>query len=61
MGKTLKQYCSEVDVWEDWRDNYKQFVPQFINEAIMKANWEDWDETVFYEFLNVQVINVCLL
>ncbi len=50
MGKTLKQYCSEVDVWEDWRDNYKQFVPQFINEAIMKANWEDWDETVFYEF-----------
>lgn len=50
MRKTLKQYCSEVDVWEDWRDNYKQFVPQFINEAIMKTNWEDWDKDVFYEF-----------
>lgn len=50
MGKSLKQYCNEVDVWEVWRDNYKQFVPQFISEAIMKANWEDWDKTVFYEF-----------
>lgn len=50
MGKALKQYCSEVDVWEDWRDNYKQFVPQIINEAIIKTNWADWDKTVFYEF-----------
>lgn len=50
MKKTLKQYCNEVDVWEAWRDRYKQFVPQFINEAITKTNWEDWDKTVFFEF-----------
>lgn len=48
--KSLKQYCDEIEIWDGWRDNYKRFVPKFINEAKTKNNWQDWDKDVFFEF-----------
>ena len=50
MRKTLKQYCDEMEKWDDWVSNYKHFVPLFIHEAIAKNNWKDWDSDVFREF-----------
>lgn len=50
MKKTLQKYCSEIEVWDNWLTLYKHFVPLFINEAMTKSNWEDWDNEVFHEF-----------
>lgn len=48
--KTLKAYCDEIQVSYGWRENYNRFVPQFINEAKTKDNWQDWDKNIFFEF-----------
>jgi len=46
----LGDILSKIDVWQDWKNNYKKFVPRFIEEAKTKQNWTDWDKNVFYEF-----------
>lgn len=48
--KTLKEYCNELEVWEDWLNRYRTFVPQFINEAKTKSSWQEWDKAIFNEF-----------
>lgn len=50
IKKTLKQYCDEITINEDWRKAYKKYVPQFIKEAITKTQWNDWKQEVFKEF-----------
>lgn len=44
------ELINEQDIWEEWRGNYKNFVPKFIEEAKANKNWQEWDEEVFYEF-----------
>jgi 5-methylcytosine-specific restriction protein B len=46
----LKDICNNIEIWTDWRDRYKTFVPKFIQEAITKTNWQDWEEDIFYEY-----------
>lgn len=48
--KTIKEYCQEIILWEDWLNSYKKFVPQFIEETKAKNTWQDWDKAIFYEF-----------
>jgi len=48
--KTLKEYCNEIDIWDGWLNNYKKYVPNFIEEAKTKVSWQDWDKGVFSEF-----------
>lgn len=48
--KSLKNLCSEIEVWEPWLKNYRNYVPRFIEEALTKTRWEDWDTEVFYNF-----------
>ncbi len=47
---TLKEVCSEIGVWQDWRNRYGQYVPKFIEEAIRGGNWDTWDKEVFNEY-----------
>lgn len=46
----LKQITDKLKVWKDWRDNYQENVPKFIDEARLKSNWQDWDKHVFWEY-----------
>lgn len=48
--KTLKEYCNEIKIWDGWLNNYKKYVPNFIEEAKTKVSWQDWDKDVFAEF-----------
>lgn len=50
IKKSLKQYCSEIDLWDAWVNHYKKYVPLFIKEATTKTDWQDWNEDVFKEF-----------
>lgn len=45
-----RDILSQIDVWEEWRDNYKKYVPLFINEAKTKTDWKDWDNDIFRMF-----------
>lgn len=49
MG-TLKKIISQIEIWENWKESYKKFVPRFIEEAKTKSRWQDWDEEIFYEY-----------
>lgn len=46
----LASILTKINVDETWKNSYKEYVPKFINEAITKASWQDWDEDVFYEY-----------
>ncbi|WP_286897627.1 MULTISPECIES: AAA family ATPase [Sphingobacterium] len=48
--KSLKEYLNDIDVWHTWRDNYKNFVPKFVEEAKRGLDWSEWDNNIFYEF-----------
>lgn len=50
IKKPLKQYCDEIDIWDDWMARYKKYVPLFIKEASTKTDWATWDKNVFHEF-----------
>ena len=47
---SFEEILNRIDVWDDWRANYKRMVPLFIKEALMKTDWKDWDRDVFYMF-----------
>ncbi|NJB83581.1 McrB family protein [Wenyingzhuangia aestuarii] len=46
----LVDVIGKIEVWNDWINAYKNFVPKFITEAITKAEYKDWDNDVFMEF-----------
>jgi 5-methylcytosine-specific restriction enzyme B len=46
----LQQIINSIKVWSTWVDSYKKYVPQFIQEAKTKENWQDWDKDVFREY-----------
>lgn len=46
----LKQICSNISIWENWKDSYNSYVPRFIEEAKKAKDWTDWDEDLFNEF-----------
>lgn len=46
----IQEVFENIDVWLNWADAYKKFVPQFIEEAQNKKNWQDWDKDLFFEF-----------
>lgn len=46
----LVEVIQNIDVWSTWVDSYKKYVPQFIQEAKTKNNWQDWDKDIFREF-----------
>lgn len=46
----INKIISEIKVWDGWAVKYKEFVPQFIEEAINKRTWQEWDKKVFIEF-----------
>ncbi len=39
-----------IEPWDKGRDNYRYFVPKFIEEASSGEDWSEWDKDVFYEF-----------
>lgn len=47
---TFKELVAQLDIWEDWKNSYNIFVPKFIEEAKTGKNWDQWDQSVFYEF-----------
>jgi 5-methylcytosine-specific restriction enzyme B len=49
---TLKEIISKLDIGEEWKNNYKRYVPKFINEAKNKLKWQDWDTDTFHEFFH---------
>lgn len=46
----LIEVINEIEVWDNWVNAYKNYVPKFIAEASTKTNWEDWDSEVFVEY-----------
>ncbi|MBD1261511.1 AAA family ATPase [Maribacter polysiphoniae] len=46
----LIELIKKIEVWSEWVNAYKEYVPKFIVEASTKENWEDWDSEVFFEF-----------
>lgn len=46
----LKEILQRIDVWDEWRDAYNHYVPQFIEEAKNKVNYTDWTSAIFQEF-----------
>lgn len=47
---TFKELIAQLDIWEDWKRSYNNFVPKFIEEAKTGKNWDQWDQSIFYEF-----------
>jgi len=48
--KSLKEYLNDIDVWYTWRDNYRNFVPKFVEEAKKGLDYSEWNRDIFYEF-----------
>lgn len=46
----LNEVIQNIDIWTNWVNSYKKYVPKFIEEAKNKEKWEDWDEDTFREF-----------
>lgn len=46
----IDKIIEKIVVWDSWAVKYKEFVPQFIEEAINKNTWKEWDKKVFTEF-----------
>lgn len=46
----LNETIKNIKVWSTWVDSYKKYVPQFIQEAKTKNNWQDWDKDIFREY-----------
>lgn len=55
----LNEVIQNIDVWTNWVNSYKKYVPEFIEEAKNKEKWEDWDKDVFREFFE-QSRNQCV-
>ncbi|MFK8297629.1 AAA family ATPase [Capnocytophaga cynodegmi] len=46
----MEKIIKGLEIWENWKEDYKKFVPRFIEEAKTKSRWQDWDKDVFYEY-----------
>ena len=51
MKTTLKRIINSINVYDDWLNNYKHYVPLFISEASKSKNWDQWDKDVFEEYI----------
>ncbi|MFB3386658.1 McrB family protein [Flavobacterium sp. LAR06] len=56
---TLNEVVQNIDVWTNWVNSYKNYVPKFIEEAQNKEKWEDWNKDIFREFFE-QGRNQCV-
>lgn len=57
--QTLAAICDNISVWEEWREDYGELVPKFIEEAAKGGNWSDWNEKVFEEYF-MRTNNQCI-
>lgn len=57
----LKDIISKITVNKEWHDRYCKLVPKFIESAKTCENWQDWDKSVFYEFLKKTKVIVSFL
>lgn len=48
--RTLQNIANEIEIWEGWRDNYRDFVPLFIEEAKTGNDWKNWNADIFWEY-----------
>lgn len=48
----LKELTKNIDVWYNWVNAYKKYVPKFIEEASTKQTWQEWDQDVFREYFD---------
>ena len=46
----LQDIISQIEIWQEWHDNYSDYVPRFIESAQSCENWQDWDKNLFHEF-----------
>ena len=46
----LNEIIQNIEVWSNWVNSYKKYVPRFIEEAKTKVHWQDWDKDVFKEY-----------
>lgn len=47
---TLKGLVEQIEINVDWHDEYKTYVPQFIENAKKYLQWQHWDKKVFEQF-----------
>ncbi|WP_438861456.1 hypothetical protein [Flavobacterium adhaerens] len=47
---SIDTIIKEINIWDSWANAYNKFIPQFIEEAKNKNNWQDWDKELFFEF-----------
>lgn len=50
MKKTLEEIVSEIHINRAWAENFKKYIPLFIEEAKQGKPWQDWNKEVFNEF-----------
>lgn len=48
--KSLKEICAEIEIWEDWLNQYQNYIPRFIENVLNHNNWEEWDKDAFNEY-----------
>jgi len=48
--KPLKEFLKQIVVHEKWRENYKNHVPKFIEEAKKGLSYDAWAPDIFFEF-----------
>lgn len=47
---TLKELVRNIKINEEWHNEYKIYVPKFIENAKKHLQWQDWEEEVFKQF-----------
>ena len=46
----IRDIVENIHIATGWRDRYRAYVPQFIEEAKTKDSWEEWNTDIFNEF-----------
>lgn len=59
MAYRFKELIKDVqsNVWADWRDQFKKYVPIFIKECQSGSNWAEWPDDSLYKFLSSDLDN----
>lgn len=52
MKSSLRDICGQLEIWQEWQENYSHYVPKFIKYAAEGLHWSDWDQKIFYEFFH---------
>lgn len=48
--KQLVEYLKEIDIWLDWNESYRKYIPLFIEESKRGLNYTEWERDTFNEF-----------